>query len=123
MILYIIENVDENVIIYNCSLLVDILDWLKKFDFDLNSTESQEVSLYEQKIKLYNKTLFIIKHKNLSNNINPQISNGLMHIINKNNNISEEDMHKMEMQQAVFYYKRDFLIITKSPFQTINFTI
>ena len=96
LILNLIENVDENNIINNFSNLTDILDWLNKFDFDINSTESEEVSLYEQKIKLFNKTLFIIKNKNLCNIINPQINNGLMQIINRNNNnISEEDIKEI----------------------------
>ena len=59
LILNLKENVDENNIINNFTGLDDILDWLKKFDFNLNSTESEDISLHEQKINLFNKTLLI----------------------------------------------------------------
>ena len=123
LIVNLIENVDENNIINNFSNLVDILDWLKKFDFDINSTESEEVNLYEHKIKLYNKTLFIIKHKNLSNNINPQINNGLKQIINKNNNnISQEDIHEMIMKQTQIINNKNNFLVKEVPYADLNIT-
>ena len=68
LILVLLENVNENNLINFFTNLEDIIDWLKKYDFDLNSTENKEVSIYEGKIKLVNKTLLINKIKTIFKN-------------------------------------------------------
>lgn len=65
LILNLIENTNEETIINNFTGLDGINDWLKKFDFDLDLTEQKEISFYDHKIKVFNKTLFINKQKNI----------------------------------------------------------
>ena len=102
LILNLIENTNEETIINNFTGLDGINDWLKKFDFDLDLTEQKEISFYDHKIKVFNKTLFINKQKKISNAINPQLNNGLTQMMNTNlnNNISEEDLKEMEKEQT-----------------------
>ena len=108
LILNLIENTNEETIINNFTGLDDINDWLKKYDFDLNLTEQKEISFFDLKIKVFNKTLFINKQKKISNAINPQLNNGLTQMMNTNlnNNISEEDLKEMEKKQTHILNKK-----------------
>jgi hypothetical protein len=115
LILYLLENVDENDVINHFTCLDDILDWLKKYDFDLNTTEIKEVSFYEHKINLVNKTLLINRIKDLLNE-----NNVLMQEMNINNKISEEDIHEMEKKQTQIINKKKSFVDKKVP--NIDFT-
>ena len=84
LMLNLIQNVNEEVVINHFTGLEDINDWLKKFDFDINLTKEKEISFFDLKIKVFNKTLFINKNKNLTNTINPRLNNGLMEVMNQN---------------------------------------
>jgi hypothetical protein len=108
LILNLIENTNEETIVNHFTGLDDINDWLKKFDFDLDLTEQKEISFYDHKIKVFNKTLFINKQKKISNAINPQLNNGLTQMMNTNlnNNISEEDLKEMEKKQTHILNKK-----------------
>ena len=106
LVLTILGNCDETFIINHFIGLENILDWLKKMDFDLNSTEEKEVDIYGNNIKIVNKTLLNNKRKDLLNTINPQLNNGLNQTMKALNNITEEV--KKQMVNEVTQIQKNF---------------
>ena len=106
LVLTILENCDETFIINHFTGLENILDWLKKMDFDLNSTEEKGVDIFGNNIKIVNKTLLNNKRKDLLNIINPQLNNGLNQTMKALNNITEEV--KLQMVNEVTQIQKNF---------------
>ena len=109
LILIQIENVNENLIINYFTGLEDILDWLKKYDINLDFFETKEVDINGHKIKLVNKTLIINKKNDLLIAINPQTNNELMREINYNTKVDKleikKELNKIQKKDIYFVNK------------------
>jgi hypothetical protein len=105
LILTIIEGLEEKNIINHLTYLPDLSEWLKKSDFDYNSTETIQATITAENkngiVKLDNKTLLINKGKqfsNLFNTIKPQSDNENNQTMKEINQYSEKQKTEIKRQ-------------------------